>query len=441
MSRESRLLLLTVAVCAVVLLLLARLRFPDVPPIATAAPPLERLAARASYDALAADIQRVESMIAPNLIVLRVAPPLESTPRRIRDALTRVEPASGVRHVAALRINGDTAIAAIDGGARIDGIVGTSGGDDSAAVLAVDPVRLVARIRVPEQSARPLAEVALASLQTPLYVVVVEGTQAGVTLRPVFLGRGDRFASARWSRPLLPLGGIAITPGALLFSLAGEFIGTVVVENSAPAIAGARDLLDTAEKLAAARQPTVADLGIAVQALTTALVAATGIQRGVVVSEVEADGAAATALEPSDVITAVDDWSTGNPDELLLRLASRPPGDAVKITFGRNGESRRTVVTLGAAKLDVPAHTTIAFVAERGAGTRIGPGSDASISGLQVGDVVTRVAATSAPTPAQLRRVLAQPTASGFAILVIRREGFQRVVAVPVGGRSHATAR
>ena len=88
-SRESRLLLLTVAVCAVVLLLLARLRFPH-PPAAvdTSAPaPLERIAARASYDALAADIQRVETVVAPHLIVLRVAQQLPSAPHDLGDAL------------------------------------------------------------------------------------------------------------------------------------------------------------------------------------------------------------------------------------------------------------------------------------------------------------------------------------------------------------------
>jgi len=74
-SRESRVLVLTVVVCAGVLLLMARLRFPEpapaTPPEQSPAP-LERLAARASYDALAADVQRVEPAIAPNLIVLRI---------------------------------------------------------------------------------------------------------------------------------------------------------------------------------------------------------------------------------------------------------------------------------------------------------------------------------------------------------------------------------
>lgn len=438
-SRESRLLLLTVGVCAVVLLLMARLRFPQPSPTvdASAPAPLERLAARASYDALAADIQRVEPMIAPNLIVLRVAPQLASAPHDLRDVLAPPDSPSVVRHVAALRISADAAVAVIDSGTRIDGIVGpsTSG---TAAVLAIDPVRRIARVRVPNAAVAELPQVPLASLPTPLYVVVVEGTQAGVTLRPVFLGRGDRFGSSRWSRPLMPLGGIAVTPGALLFSLAGEFIGTVVIENGAPAIAGARDVLETGERLAASAAPS--DIGIAVQPLTAALAAALSAPRGVVVSEVHEGGPADGTLEPGDVITAVDDWSTNNPDELLLRLASQPAGNAVTITMLRAGETRTVKVVLGPARLAAAA-ASLAFAFERGIGTRVEAGRDLSVPGLEPGDTITRAGATRAPTPAQVRRALFQPTPTGLAVLIVRREGRQRIVAVPVIGRANAATR
>ena len=436
-----RLLLLTVAVCAVVLLLLARLRFPAPPAVDTTAPPLERLAARASYDALAADIQRVEPMIAPNLIVLRVAPQFQGTPRNLRDVLALPDSPSGLQHVAALRLSADTALAPIDPGARIEGIVGGTAGVGSAAVLAVDSVRRIARIRVPEAPARELPQLPLASLPTPVYVVVVEGTQAGVTLRPVFLGRGDRFDSPRWERPLLPLGGIGVAPGALLFSLAGEFIGTAVVENGAPAIVGARDVLDAVEKLASTPMLTPADLGIAVQSLTPPLAAALAAQRGVVVSEVDAEGAAGGRLEPSDVITAVDDWSPGNPDEFLLRLASRPAGATVTVTVIRNGESLRVPLALGTATANLSGGDALTFTAERGVGTRVAAASEVSGAGLRPGDIVTYAGGTAAPTPAQLRRLLARPTPSGLTTVVVLRDGRQRVVAVPVAGRIDAATR
>jgi hypothetical protein len=419
---------------------MARWRFPEAPPaVDTSAPaPLERLAARASYDALAADIQRVEPIIAPNLIVLRVAPPLPSAPHDIRDALAPPEGPSVVRHVAALRISADTAVAAIDSGTRIDGIVGTSAAG-TAAVIAVDPIRRIARIRVPNADVPQLSQVPLASLPTPLYIVVVEGTQSGVTLRPVFLGRGDRYGSSRWRRPLLPLGGIAVSPGALLFLLTGEFIGTVVMENGAPAIVGAPDVLETGERLAATPSPP-SDIGIAVQPLTSALATALRAPRGVVVSEVRRGGPAEGHLEPGDVMTTVDDWSTDNPDDLLLRLASHSEGDTVTITAVRNGETRTIQLVTEPASLAAP-ETSVALVSERGIGTRVEAGADVSAPGLEPGDTITRAGPTIAPTPAQVRKLLTQPMATGFAVLIIRRDGRQRLVAVPVTGLGDATAR
>jgi hypothetical protein len=434
MSRESRLLILTVVVCAGVLLLMARLRFPGAAPTvqpAVSPPPLERLAARASYDALAADVQRVEPTIAPNLLVLRTSPRAVSEPRTLRDALRPAEATGAIHHIAALRVSNDTAIARIDPGTRIDGIVGETGGG-TASILAIDPVRRVARIRVPAVPMKPLPQIPLAALPTPLYVVVVEGTQAGVTLRPVFLGRGDRFESPRWNRPLLPLGGVAVTAGALLFSLSGDFIGTVVLENGTPAIAGARDVVEAGERLATAPPAMLSDPGFAVQPLTASLRTALGADRGVVVTSVDTGGSVDGELETADVITSVDDWSTDSPDELLLRLATRAAGERVTIALIRNREARTVTVALDQVSSAASAEVSLTLVAERGIGTRVEseprlPGID-----LKEGDVIVRAGERVAPGPAEVRRFLAQATPSGLAVLVVLRDGRQRVVAIPV---------
>jgi PDZ domain-containing protein len=437
MSRESRLLLVTVVVCAVVLLLMARLRFPQpasVPEPAEVPAPLERLAARASYDALAADVQRVEPMIAPNLIVLRIIARPLSRPQHLRDALTSGSTPAAVRHIAALRVSEDIAIATVDSGERVDGIVGQTGGG-TASILAVDPVRRIARIRVPQEAVRQLAQIPLSTLPTPLYVVVVEGTQAGVTLRPVFLGRSDRFGSPRWGRPLLPLGGIAVSPGALLFSLSGDFIGTVVMDNGAPAIAGARDVIETGERLATNAPPVLADPGFGVQPLTAVLKAALGVERGVVVTDVEAGGSADGQLEAADVVTGIDDWSADDPDELLLRLASRGVGESVTIALIRNREPRTVKMLLQAASPPTPVGGSVSLITERGIGTRVTAVSGFADVDLMAGDVITRTGSDLAPTPAQVRRFLAQPSSSGLAIVIVRRDGRQRVVAIPAGIR------
>jgi hypothetical protein len=438
-SRESRLLLLTVAVCALVLLLLARLRFADAPQfVDTSAPPLERLAARASYDALAADIQRVEASIGPALVALRVVPRMRAAPRELRDVLAVPGAAPAVRHAVALRIAPGTAVGLLDPEAAIAGIAGGEPAAGPADVLAVDPIRHVARIRVPDSAAPQVPPVALSSIRPLVYVVAVEGTQAGVTLRPVFLGRGDRFAVARWPQPLLPLGGLAVAPGALLFTLAGEFIGGVVTTDGAAAVAGARDLLETAERLASASGSTPATLGVAVQALTPTLAEALGVPHGIVVAEVDSRGAAAGMLEQTDVITAVDEESTGDPDELLLRLAARRPGEIVSLAVVRGGET--VVVRVPLAALD-SSPQGVAFVREPGAGTRAVAGDEFAGLELQPGDVVLHADGVADPTPAQVRRRLARSGGEAWTVLTIRRDGRQRVVAVRPAPSTRAASR
>lgn len=438
-SRESRLLLLTVGVCAVVLLGLARLRFPETPSIETSTRALERLAARASYEALAADIQRAESIIAPNVVVLRLAPQVETTPRNLWDALAGAQDPSGVRHVAALRTGEETAIAAMGGPARIDGIVGASG-DGTAAVLGVDVVRGWARFRVPVAGARLAEPRTFSSLPTSLYVVVVEATQAGVTLRPLFLGRGDRFNSVKWSRPLVPLGAATISPGALLFSLDGEFLGAAVIEGGAAAVVGARDLLEVVGRLTTGTQTTAADLGLHVQPLTPELAAATGTPRGVVVAEVDPRGAAGAVLRAGDVLTAVGDRPATSPDDVLVSIATGRPGQELPIAFVRAGEARTAIVALGAAGSSDGAPAGIGLARDP-LGTRIDAGPEPPIPGLRLGDVVLRAGDADAPTPTQLRTLLTASEGSGSILLIVRRDGRQRVVGVPHANRSHVASR
>jgi hypothetical protein len=438
-SRESRLLLLTVAVCAAVLLLLARLRFPDAPPVEVSAPPLERLAARASYDALAADVQRAERTIVGSVVMLRVAPRMRASPYNVWDALAGSDAAPRVRHVLAIRTSADTAIAPIDATSRVEGII-SENGTLAASVFAIDLVRGWALIRVPA-AAGPAPKIrAISSLPTPIYVVVAEGTQAGATLRPVFLGQGARFDSVKWSRPLLPLGGIAISPGALLFTLDGELIGATVMDGGAPAIVGARDLFDTAASLATSGHREVADMGVAVQRLTAELALATGVGRGVIVAEVDSGGPATSVLEPGDVLTMVGDRPISNPEGFLLDVAQRRADDTVNVAFVRAGIATTATLTLRAADANIDGEA-VSFVREPGVGTRLDSGGRERVPGLQPGDIITRAAATVAPTPAQLRALLARPAASGFLTLVVRRGGRQQVIAARVAAGSDAAPR
>ena len=421
------------------LLLLARLRFPDAPPVDVSAPPLERLAARASYDALAADVQRAEPTIGRSLVTLRVAQQDRTGPYDVWDALAGSGAQGTVRHVVAMRISADTALAPVGAQSRVEGIVGDKAAA-TPAVLGADPVRGWALVRVPATT-EPVSQLRpISSLPTPIYVVVAEGTQTGATLRPVFLGQGTRFDSVKWNRPLLPLGGIAISPGALLFTLDGEFIGAAVVDGGAPAIVGARDLFDAAARLQANPGGTVGDLGVTVQRLTADLARATGVDRGVLVAEVDTDGPASTVLEAGDVLTSLAGQPVTDPGEFLLNVAHRPTNETVEVSFVRSGKPATATMAVRAASSGA-GHEAVSFVRQPGLGTRIERGGRERVAGLQPGDIVTRAAATAAPTPAQLRALLAQASTGDVLTLVVRRDGRQQLIAARAVGGNNATPR
>jgi hypothetical protein len=369
MSRETRLLIATITVSAIVLLLLSRLRFPDRPPIAAApVAPLERLAARATYDELAGIVARVERLIAPSLVVLRLAPREPSGPRVLDDVLAA--PADrAMQHVAALRIDRTTAVAAVDVGSRILDVIGGAPGGQDVQIVAADPVRRIALVRVPATDADPAHHVTLTDLQTPTYVVVAEGTRAGLTFRPVFVGSSDRFADPRWPRPLLAVSSVALTsPGALIFSLEGQFLGFAIVEGGTLGIVGARDIVAAAEQLGAGAQRTPIDAGISVQPLTPALAAALGATAGVVVADVDARGPAAGVLLPADVVTVVDNAPVDSPDDFLVRLAQSAPGQSLALTVVRDGQARTVTMTLPGGAATAPARQAAALTltAQRG---------------------------------------------------------------------------
>jgi hypothetical protein len=438
LSRETRLLIVTISISALVLLLLAQLRFPQAPIVVPVAQPLDRLAARAPYDLLASSIARLEEAIAPSLIVLRVAPRNEWAPRYVADLLAPPETAADtVRHLPALRISPTNAVAAIGPDVRIAGIIGAADPSATAGIVAADSVRRLALIRVPDAMSSVTSILPLSDLRPPLYVVAVEGTHAGVTMRPVFLGRGDRFSRLRWTRPLLPLGGVPVTPGALMFTFEGQFLGVVVVEDGAQVIAAGGDVIETVERLSAAPHADPGDAGIAVQPLTSELAAATRAVGGVVVSEVDPGGAAAGVLQPGDVVTAINGEVVTAPDGLLLQIATRRPGDDLLLTIVRDGVVRGVTLTLGAAHTAAPPEDDepIVMRPEPGAGTvvvRAAAGSLFDRAGLRAGDVIVRVGDVDRPSPAQVRVTIDRTPPDGFVLLLVRRDGRQRVLAVQI---------
>ena len=97
--RETRLLLATLAVSVAMLLLLARYRFPDEPgshqSVEPAPAPLERLAARATFDELASIMADLERRILPSLVTVAG------------------QAASGTTYVPGVQLSSDRAVATI----------------------------------------------------------------------------------------------------------------------------------------------------------------------------------------------------------------------------------------------------------------------------------------------------------------------------------------
>jgi S1-C subfamily serine protease len=169
-----------------------------------------------------------------------------------------------------------------------------------------------------------------------------------------------------------------------------------------------------------------------VQPLSPALAAATGAMRGVVVSDVIEGGAASTVLEPGDVITEVDGQAVDAPEALLLRLSARLSAGPAPIAFVRDGEVHRADL-IPAAMVHAQAGDALMLRAVPGVGSRIvsvAPASAFDAAGLADTDVIVGVGGARAPSPAQVRRALAQARPGDSLLFTVRRDDRQRVVAV-----------
>ena len=434
LSRETRLLLATIAISAVVVLVLSTLRFPESPRLTEAPPaPLERLAASAAYDQLARIVDRVARRVRPDLLVVRSSPGTLEAARSLSDLLAQPVAADAARHYPALRIDNERAVTAADVPADVAVLVGTTPVD--ADVIASDPVRQLTLLSVPPAEATSVAPLTLSELQTPTYVVVAEGTAAGIAFRPVFVGSADRFTDSRWERPLLAVSGTALTSdGALVFSLEGQFVGAAVVRQSGTfAVAGAGELLAAASELAANNSVTPRDFGIRVQALNASLARALNVKQGLVVVSVDESGRAADVLEPLDVITAVNNTPVARPEDLLLRLARTRADASVQLRGIRAGKPIEW--TLSATAPPVAPSDAEALSLERvaGAGTLVRTlpvDSPAARAGVRPGDVIVRAGSIANPTPSQLTPLLSGQKEGTDLVLIVRRDGIDHVIAV-----------
>ena len=215
LSRETRLLLIVIVLSAAVLFALSRFRFPDRDGAQSAGAtplPLERLAARATYDELATIIAELDKRIAPSV------------------AVARIETGGVQRFVPALRVRPDLLLAHVTPDSRVLGYVGAAA---PVEIAAYDEPRQLVLLRVPADAS------IVANLRTdttgtgaPRYVAAVEGTRGGAALRPMFLGRTDTVTDEHYAEGLLVLGGVLqASPGSLIFGLDGTFVGLCIIDE------------------------------------------------------------------------------------------------------------------------------------------------------------------------------------------------------------------
>jgi hypothetical protein len=227
-GRDTRLLALVITVAVIVLLVLARLRFPEAQvDLSTVTPAgLERLAARANYDDLAAAVRTAIQAVEPIVVSVDLSP---AAPEKEKPGATP-PPA---RLVPAIRLRDDLAVTALPAGYK------PSGGG-STVVRAIDTKRELVIAAVPAE-AGPVRQATSAGVFAGFaYVAVVEMTPRGLTASPLFIGRIDPQDDERWGSALLVSGALDNLPaGSLIFLLDGRFVGLTVSVPGGKAIAPA----------------------------------------------------------------------------------------------------------------------------------------------------------------------------------------------------------
>jgi S1-C subfamily serine protease len=491
-TRETRLLLLTLAVSVAALLLLARFRFPERPLTDLSPPqPLTRLTRVTAFDELSA-------MLRDLLRQFEGAVVLAQTPGATLGLLVR----------------DDLALVPLPAGGRVEAVAGSP--LPANGIVARDEQRGLAVVRVPGYTA---AEISVQPPATPLdapgYVAILEAAADGPTIRAEFVSRYSMEPHAGWDQPVLALSGPAgAKPGSLLFTLSGRFVGMTLADSGRLLVVPADALMTRATRLANGENVIAVASGIDVQAITPAITKATGAREGVVVSDVSPEavssvsapaagagasavgaGGAAGAGAPGATNGGVSTSAparTGGPDisigDVITAAAGRPvraprdwqqilrahtPGATIGLSLVRFGKPLQATLTLprtaasssSNASAAGGASATGASGAAGAAGTSASAASDASApsplevmglslrgatggseviairaaspaarAGLRAGDRITslpgRATSGASPSPNAIATACAELASSQALLLAIDRDGASRIFAL-----------
>ncbi len=441
-SRETRLLLLTILLSISALWVLARLRFPERPVTANPVGPiLTQLVSPTSFEGLAAAVTLLEARLAPLFIAVDLAPDDGVGDRR-----------PGSRAAAALRLHGDIAA-----GLTSSRDVGATQNTPDVTVLARDPVSGLTVFRVPPGPDPTLAMWSPRRPQAARYLMAVDVSRERPSMRPVFVGALRTATSPAWPGALWAVPARTdVDAGSLLFTIDGELAGLVVDHDEARAIVPGdvlRAAVDRLQQQDVSRVP--GSVGLEVQALTPAIAAALGVDvgaggageagraggagAGVVVSWVDPRGSAAGRIRVGDRLEGFVDGgavSPLTPSVWAVRMDRLTEGDTVTVRVHAFDAARPTEdVSVAAARLPPPLRSelglTLRMVSGQGAlVVSVVPGSVSERAGLEPGDTITLAGVHRRPTPDLVVRAFAGATPDRPLLVAVSRGTVHRVLAL-----------
>ena len=253
-SRETRLLFVTVLISIGTLWVLARVRFPERPVTPNPVPPLlTQLAVRPRFEDLALAVAELESRLAPSLLALELeqSPPSGDQPAFARDVIP------------ALRIRDDVVVTLLETASGVASVQRPA----NLTVLAGDSASGLAVIRVPTAPAPVLTVWSPQRMQSPRYLIVSDVSRQGTSLRPVFVGSLYPAASPMWSESIWAVPAHTdLATGAFVFTTEGTLAGLAIEHAGRPAILPAEALIRAADRLLREGSRNGGWLGVEVQA-------------------------------------------------------------------------------------------------------------------------------------------------------------------------------
>ena len=226
------------------------------------------------------------------------------------------------------------------------------GTNEPATIIAGDPSRDIAVLRVDRDDLVPLAVGDSDDLRLGDQLVAV-GYALGLNGEPSvtagILSAKNRTITAENGVQLVNLlqTDTAINPGnsgGPLLNERGEVVGiNTAIAGGAENIGFAIAITPVMDVIDSLRDGSVPD-----RALMGVTTASTGEGPGVEIVEIaDGSGAADSTLRVGDVIVAVDDTEITDPTSLGAAIATYQPGDTISVTVERNGTTQNIALTLG----------------------------------------------------------------------------------------------